>query len=124
VKGLLSLRFFTSFRSTQSGNECLSLWGIRWHLKEFCSAKEQIQQFFPGKSLFASNLITFWLFFALFFYRIEIPETFEDEEVLEKTQLHLDNYAKQGLRVLVMAKRSLSEDEYQEWAAKHKEAEV
>jgi hypothetical protein len=43
---------------------------------------------------------------------------------MEKTQQNLDNYAKQGLRVLVMAKRVLPEDEYMEWLSKHRDAEV
>ncbi len=44
--------------------------------------------------------------------------------MVEKTQQNLDNYAKQGLRVLVMGKRVLPEEEYMEWLAKHKDAEV
>ena len=44
--------------------------------------------------------------------------------MIEKTQMNLDAYAKQGLRVLVMAKRILPEDEYLEWLAKHRDAEV
>ena len=44
--------------------------------------------------------------------------------MVEKTQQNLDNYAKQGLRVLVMAKRVLPEEEYMEWLAKHRDAEV
>jgi len=58
------------------------------------------------------------------FYRLEKAETREEEELVEKTQQNLDNYAKQGLRVLVMGKRVLPEDEYMEWLAKHKDAEV
>lgn len=45
-------------------------------------------------------------------------------EFREKTQQHLDLYAKQGLRVLVMAKRHLKPQEFSEWAAKHKEIEL
>lgn len=45
-------------------------------------------------------------------------------ELREKTQQHLDLYAKQGLRVLVMAKRHLKPQEFAEWAAKHKEIEL
>ena len=58
------------------------------------------------------------------FSRLEYPETREEEEMVEKTQQNLDNYAKQGLRVLVMAKRVLPEEEYMEWLAKHRDAEV
>lgn len=50
-------------------------------------------------------------------------DTFE-RELREKTQQHLDLYAKQGLRVLVMAKRHLTPQEFAEWAAKHKEIEL
>ena len=56
--------------------------------------------------------------------RLENPESAEEEEMIEKTQMNLDAYAKQGLRVLVMAKRILPEDEYLEWLAKHRDAEV
>lgn len=42
----------------------------------------------------------------------------------EQVQIHLDVYAREGLRVLVMAKRLLSEDEYEEWAQKHQELET
>lgn len=48
----------------------------------------------------------------------------EEEAVVEKTQQHLNMYAKQGLRVLVMAKRILSDEEYEEWLALHHAAEV
>lgn len=48
----------------------------------------------------------------------------QDHELREKTQQHLDMYAKQGLRVLVMAKRHLKLQEFTEWAAKHKEIEL
>lgn len=47
-----------------------------------------------------------------------------ERELIEKTQQHLDLYAKQGLRVLVMAKRHLKPQEFAEWAAKHKEIEL
>ncbi|XP_055682408.1 phospholipid-transporting ATPase VA isoform X2 [Lutzomyia longipalpis] len=42
----------------------------------------------------------------------------------EKTQQQLDLYAKQGLRVLVMAKRVLTPAEYTDWATRHKECEM
>lgn len=44
--------------------------------------------------------------------------------VREKTQQQLDNYAREGLRILVMAKRNLSASEYTEWWAKHQEIEM
>lgn len=48
----------------------------------------------------------------------------DEVELREKTQQHLDLYAKQGLRVLVMAKRHLKPQEFAEWASKHKEIEL
>ena len=47
----------------------------------------------------------------------------EEEENLEKTQNHLNVYAKQGLRVLVMAKRVFSDEEYEAWLELHEKAE-
>lgn len=47
-----------------------------------------------------------------------------ESELREKTQQYLDLYAKQGLRVLVMAKRHLKPQEFSEWTAKHKEIEL
>lgn len=45
-------------------------------------------------------------------------------ELREKTQQKLDLYAKQGLRVLVMAKRHLNALEFSEWYSKHQEIEM
>lgn len=42
----------------------------------------------------------------------------------ERTQQQLDMYARQGLRVLVMAKRILNPVEFAEWWTRHKEAEI
>lgn len=42
----------------------------------------------------------------------------------ERTQQQLDMYAKQGLRVLVMAKKMLALDEYVEWLRQHQEIEM
>ena len=50
--------------------------------------------------------------------------TSEEKAILEKTEKHLNIYAKQGLRVLVMAKRILSDEEYNEWLELHRDAEV
>lgn len=48
-----------------------------------------------------------------------------DEGILrEKTQQHLDSYARQGLRVLVMAKRHMTLTEFNEWHTSHKEIEI
>ena len=59
------------------------------------------------------------------FPRLEVAKAGSEEEaILEKTQQHLNMYAKQGLRVLVMAKRVLSDNEYDEWLILHETAEV
>lgn len=42
----------------------------------------------------------------------------------ERTQQQLDMYARQGLRVLVMAKRILNPVEFADWWTRHKEAEI
>lgn len=44
--------------------------------------------------------------------------------ILNKTQVHLGSYAREGLRVLVMAKRVLSQQEYNDWWAKHQQIEL
>lgn len=46
------------------------------------------------------------------------------QQLIFSTQQHLNSYARQGLRVLVMAKRVLSETEYSDWAREHEEAEL
>lgn len=48
----------------------------------------------------------------------------DEGELREKTQQHLDSYARQGLRVLVMAKRHLDPHEFTEWWNKHQEIEM
>lgn len=52
------------------------------------------------------------------------PKGQQDRELREKTQQHLDLYAKQGLRVLVMAKRHMKSNEFNEWEIKHKQIEL
>lgn len=42
----------------------------------------------------------------------------------EKTQQQLDMYAREGLRILVMAKRNLNASDYTEWWARHQEIEM
>ena len=44
--------------------------------------------------------------------------------LIEKTQTQLNSYAKLGLRVLVMAKKVLKQEEYEVWKESHLEAEV
>lgn len=45
-----------------------------------------------------------------------------DEKLLERTALHLEQYATEGLRTLCIAQRELTWKEYQEWNAKHEVA--
>ncbi|XP_045478925.1 phospholipid-transporting ATPase VD isoform X1 [Harmonia axyridis] len=47
----------------------------------------------------------------------------EQKQLINKTQQHLNAYAREGLRVLVMAKRVLSQREYNEWYQKHLDTE-
>ena len=51
-----------------------------------------------------------------------IPDDFLMQQVIFRTQQHLNSYARQGLRVLVMAKRTLSDVEYNNWLREHDEA--
>jgi len=57
------------------------------------------------------------------FPRLSRPRNQEEESLLDTTQRNLDNYSQQGLRVLVMAKRELSVDEYTDWSTQHARAE-
>ncbi|CAJ0580607.1 unnamed protein product, partial [Mesorhabditis spiculigera] len=45
-------------------------------------------------------------------------------ERIHKAQLHLSEYARQGLRTLCLLRRYLSEEEYQAWRSQHEEAEL
>lgn len=51
-----------------------------------------------------------------------IPDDLMMQQMIFRTQQHLNSYARQGLRVLVMAKRTLSDMEYNDWLRKHEEA--
>eukprot|EP00096_Caligus_rogercresseyi_P015122 TRINITY_DN7568_c0_g1_i2.p1 TRINITY_DN7568_c0_g1~~TRINITY_DN7568_c0_g1_i2.p1 ORF type:complete len:1578 (-),score=493.90 TRINITY_DN7568_c0_g1_i2:292-5025(-) len=57
-----------------------------------------------------------------------LPRVLADSEseraILQKTQEQLDSYAKIGLRVLVMAKKHLSDTEYEDWLKEHSHAET
>uniref|UniRef100_A0A1A9WFZ2 Phospholipid-transporting ATPase n=1 Tax=Glossina brevipalpis TaxID=37001 RepID=A0A1A9WFZ2_9MUSC len=44
--------------------------------------------------------------------------------IREKTQQQLDHYAREGLRILVMAKRNLKAADYTDWWARHQEIEM
>ncbi|XP_066998273.2 phospholipid-transporting ATPase VD [Anabrus simplex] len=46
------------------------------------------------------------------------------QQLVFRTQQHLNSYARQGLRVLVMAKRVLSDLDYNDWLRRHCEAEL
>ncbi|XP_058526126.1 phospholipid-transporting ATPase VD [Ochotona princeps] len=52
--------------------------------------------------------------------------TLEEQQMLirEKTQRHLDDYAKRGLRTLCIAKKVMSDSEYAEWLRDHFLAET
>ncbi|KRT84629.1 hydrolase [Oryctes borbonicus] len=53
-----------------------------------------------------------------------VEDDSEQKQIINKTQQHINYYAKKGLRVLVMAKRILSVQEYSDWLRKHEEAEL
>lgn len=48
----------------------------------------------------------------------------DQREIVYRTQQHLNAYARQGLRVLVMGKRQLSDAEFARWLLIYKEAEM
>ena len=48
----------------------------------------------------------------------------DEHRLREQTQHQLNMYAKEGLRVLVMAKRSLDPQDFSEWYMKHQECEL
>uniref|UniRef100_A0A8C7H8G8 Phospholipid-transporting ATPase n=1 Tax=Oncorhynchus kisutch TaxID=8019 RepID=A0A8C7H8G8_ONCKI len=59
----------------------------------------------------------------------ELPKGAEQSEsrqghIREQTQKHLDNYAREGLRTLCIAKRVLEEEEYEVWLKRHAFAET
>jgi len=58
------------------------------------------------------------------FPRLEHTENEEEARLLKKTKDHLHDYARLGLRVLVMARRVIPEQEYASWSVTHSEAEV
>lgn len=48
----------------------------------------------------------------------------EMRSIIDTTQIQVNSYAKEGLRILVMAKRILTQQEYNDWLKKHKECEI
>lgn len=55
---------------------------------------------------------------------VPCPADSEEARLREHTQQQLDQYARQGLRVLVMAKSMLDPHEFSDWWAKHQEIEM
>uniref|UniRef100_A0A8C1PQF0 Phospholipid-transporting ATPase n=1 Tax=Cyprinus carpio TaxID=7962 RepID=A0A8C1PQF0_CYPCA len=58
---------------------------------------------------------------------MELAEAAEDgfsREVMERTQRNLDQYAREGLRTLCVAKKVLEEQEYEAWLKRHEYAET
>ncbi|KAI7805614.1 putative phospholipid-transporting ATPase VD [Triplophysa rosa] len=58
---------------------------------------------------------------------MELAEGAKDgfsREVMERTQRHLDQYAREGLRTLCVAKKVLEEQEYKGWLKRHEYAET
>lgn len=53
-----------------------------------------------------------------------VEDDSEQKVVINTTQQHINNYSKEGLRILVMAKRVLAQHQYDEWFRKHQEAEL
>lgn len=53
-----------------------------------------------------------------------ISDDLPSQQLLFKTQQHLNSYARLGLRVLVMASKKLTEEQYLEWATKVEEADI
>lgn len=53
-----------------------------------------------------------------------VEDDSEQKRIINQTQQQINNYAKEGLRVLIMAKRILSPSEYSDWFRKHREFEL
>lgn len=52
-----------------------------------------------------------------------VEDDSEQKSIINKTQQHLNSYSREGLRVLVMAKRIITQHQYDEWLKKHQEAQ-
>lgn len=52
-----------------------------------------------------------------------VAESFAENQIIQRTEFHINQYSKQGLRTLVMAKRLLTEEDYSHWLKSHQEAE-
>lgn len=53
-----------------------------------------------------------------------VEDDSEQKLIITKTQQHLNCYAREGLRVLVMAKRILTQHQYDDWYRKHQDIEL
>lgn len=53
-----------------------------------------------------------------------LTDSLQSQQCLLRTQQHLNTYARQGLRVLVMARRKLSSVQFAEWNMRLEEAEL
>lgn len=51
-------------------------------------------------------------------------DSLQSQQCLLRTQQHLNTYARQGLRVLVMARRNLTPAQFAEWNMRLEEAEL
>ncbi len=51
-------------------------------------------------------------------------ESFAENQIIQRTEHHVNQYSKQGLRTLVMAKRVLSEEDFADWLVAHNEAKA
>ena len=60
---------------------------------------------------------------VLFIFLIFI-ESFAENQIIQRTEHHVNQYSKQGLRTLVMAKRVLSEEDFAVWLVAHNEAKA
>ncbi|CCD27045.1 aminophospholipid-translocating P4-type ATPase DNF2 NDAI_0J01530 [Naumovozyma dairenensis CBS 421] len=56
---------------------------------------------------------------SVIYSRLARKHGFNDETVLEKTALHLEQYATEGLRTLCIAQREITWSEYEAWNAKY-----
>ncbi|XP_045030963.1 phospholipid-transporting ATPase VD isoform X1 [Daphnia magna] len=54
--------------------------------------------------------------------RLAYTQSFAENQIIQRTEHHVNQYSKQGLRTLVMAKRVLSEEDFTIWLVAHNEA--
>jgi phospholipid-translocating ATPase len=58
---------------------------------------------------------------TIFPHLAPVEDDSEQKVIINKTQQHVNNYSKDGLRILLMAKRVLTPQEYSEWSEKQQE---